>query len=234
VENDARRVKYAKLNDEALIAALRAEEGGAFVELVQRYQGLVFKYARYFGVSEDDQQDWVSDLLHDVVLSLIRPGSIIPESLGSYFARACRNKVYMAHRSLVRRQVREARAFDYEGGSDAVVESACSETMLRDSRGPDWEDGELAPPLLKLVIAIEKLLSPEERQLLDWSVESVPLRLIAEWCGITRTGVSHRLSRLRQRLQRLTPGIVEGFSAAERVEIGRFLLRAKSGASNVR
>jgi RNA polymerase sigma factor (sigma-70 family) len=232
VADDAKQEKYERLSDEALIAALRTGETGAFLELVQRYQGLVFKYARYFGVEHELQREWVTELLHDVVLTLIKTGSILPASLGSYFARACRNKAYMAHRSSSRRQVRESRATNYEDGTDAVVGSACSETMLREARGPAWEDEGLAPALTKLVIELEKILTPDERQLLDWSVESVPLRLIAEWCGITRTGASHRLSRLRHRLQNMTPAIVAKFNAQERAEIGRFLLRASEETSN--
>lgn len=226
-----KRDQFSTLNDEALLAGLRAEEPGAFLEIVRRYQELVFKYARQLGVRAEEQREWVTDLFHDVVLSLIKPGAIVPSSLGSYFARACRNKAYMAYRTRTRRARRESAAStpDSEGGS--IVTTLCSEAMLRNARGVDLEvaDG-LSVTLQRFTKKLEANLSPDDRQLLDWSTESVPLRLIAEWEGISRDAAAHRLSRLKNRLRKLTPAILDEFDSADRAEIERFL---RGGSRNV-
>jgi RNA polymerase sigma factor (sigma-70 family) len=203
--------KYRGFNDEALIVALRHEESGAFLEFVRRFQGLALKFARHFSVAPEFQDEWVNDVLTDVVLFLMKRGAILPESLAAYIARACRNKAYMEIRSRTRRRARET-SVSYDAGVVPAV---------------DWESTASSPALQKLLTELEKILTAEERRLLDWSSESVPLRMIAEWCGISRTGASHRINRLRQRLQKLTPQIVAGFEPSERAEIGRFLLRAK-------
>lgn len=215
--HERRHEKYRTLSDEGLVSALKAEESGAYLELVERYQGLAFKFARQFDVHPEQQHEWVSDLLTDVVLLLSKRGAIMPDSLAGYIAGACRNKGYMDHRRESRRQVREAPP-TYE---------------IQSSPPSDWEPQALSPALKRLVRELEELLTPEERRLLDWSSESVPLRFIAEWCGITRTGASHRINRLRQRLRRLTPGIVASFAAKERAEVERFLARA-NGVTNDR
>jgi RNA polymerase sigma factor (sigma-70 family) len=215
--------KYATYNDEALLSALKAEESGAFSEIVRRYQGLIFRYARHLGVAPEEQREWVIDLLHDVVLSVIKPGAIIPSSLGSYFARACRNKAYMEHRARTRREVRE-KAASTIGQSGSVVESLCSEETLRNSRGADCEESDnFSAAVQRFANELEQTLTNDEREMLDWTSESVPLRLIAEWRGVSRDVVAHRVSRLKSRLRKATPGILERFSATDRAEVERFL-----------
>lgn len=222
---DPSRRPSGSLNDEELLSAIKEDNPNAFVEIVERYQGLVLHYARHYGVPQAEESVWVTDLMHDVVLSLIKPGAIMPDSLGAYFARSCRNKSYMDHRARTRRQAREIEASSDVPESGAVVQTLCSETMLRDSLGPDVEVSDLPAGLLRLVNELQVLLTADERQLLDWAAESVPLRLIAEWTGVTRTAAAHRVSRLRKRLRTITPGIIERFNGVERNHVQRFLDR---------
>lgn len=210
-ERRAATKRYAALHDEELLCALKREESGAFVEIVARYQGLVFKYARYFGVDSAEQREWVTDLLHDVVLSLMKPGAIVPTSFGSYIARACRNKAYMAHRAASRRK-----SHDPE---------------LKDELTPQ-ESAEADPAITHFVGALSESLSPDDRQLLDWTSESVPLRVIAEWLGITRSGAAHKVGRLRVRLQGSVPEIISRLSPNEQRNVARLLRRAGRGVSN--
>lgn len=111
--------RYCGLTDAALITALGKEDPFAFVEIVSRYQALLFRCARNLGVDSPESGEWVSELMHDVVLALLRPGAKVPKSLGGYFVRSSRNKAYAAHRAAVRRRAHE---------NDAALESqlACS------------------------------------------------------------------------------------------------------------
>lgn len=226
-KNIERKEHYKSLSDASLLDALGRDDAAAFLEIVERYQGLVFRYAGYLGIDRSEQREWVNDLIHDVVLSLLKRGAIMPTSLGSYFATACRNKAFAAHRARMRRQVREEAAADYTATDGSVVESLCSEDMIRNARGPDWEVSNLSPVLSRLAREFEKILTHDERQLLDWSSESVPLRVIADWSGITRTAAAHRVSRLKHRLKQLSQEIIDRFSSAERSEIEKFLRRSK-------
>lgn len=218
------RNRYRTLSDASLITALKSEEPLAFVEIVARYQALLFRYARNLGVSTD-RSDWISDLMHDVVLTLLKPGAVVPESLGAYFVRACRNKAYADHRASVRRQRHENDAASEEIEGGRAILTVCSEETVRNSHGPDWESAAVSPGLLKLAIKLESAITPEEREILDWSSEAVPLREMAEWLGITRTAAAQRVSRLKQRLRATAPLIASGFSPEEQAEVKRFFQR---------
>lgn len=64
-----------------------------------------------------------------------------------------------------------------------------------------------------------------ERELLDWSSEAVPLRLIAEWLGISRAAAGQRVARLKQRLRLVAETGMADFSQEEEMDVRRFFRR---------
>ena len=208
-ETEAKDRTYRELSDASLLIAAKNEESGAIVELIQRFQGLLLLYATRLGVDDEERHSWVLELLHDVILSLVRPSAAVPESLAAYLVRAARNKAYSARRS----EIRQKRTLPEHVGFEFGSAESSDDTP------------ELSRPLRRLAEAIEKMLTPDEKQLLDWAGEAVPLRTVAEWTGVTRTTAAHRLSRLRQRLKKMIPEIVRTFPAEEQHEVQRLLDR---------
>lgn len=223
--------KFRNVNDATLLVALKNEIPGAFVEIVARYQALMFRYARNFGIQPTERCEWVSSLMHDVVLALLKPGAVVPDSLGAYLARACRNRAYADHRAAVRRQRHEHDAA--VDGLDAAKVSEIDQSEL-DESGEDakWNSSSLPPGLVKLAAKLDSAITPEERVLLDWSSEAVPLRVIAEWLGISRTAAAQRVSRLKQRLRAIAPRIASLFTEGEQADVKQFfqrIVRAEGG-----
>jgi len=223
--------KFRNFDDATLLVALKNEIPGAFVEIVGRYQALMFRYARNFGIQRDERREWVSSLMHDVVLALLKPGAVVPDSLGAYLARACRNRAYADHRAAVRRKRHEHEAAADE--LDAAKVCEIREPELDDT-GEDakWNSSGLPPGLVRLAAKLDNAITPDERMLLDWSSEAVPLRVIAEWLGISRTAAAQRVSRLKQRLRKLAPGISSDFTEGEHADVKQFfqrIVRAEGG-----
>ncbi len=218
----ARSARYRELGEVALVDALKREDPLAFVEFVSRYQALVFRCSRELGVPAWERVEWVSDLLHDMVLALVKPGAIIPGSLGAYLIKACRNKAYAAHRASVRRTRHEdeaAQSYALESEQSVGLQGSNAIT------GSESDGDPLSLALRRLALVFEELLSPEERQMLDWSREYVPLRTIAAWLGVNRAAAAQRLWRLRHRLREAAPRIIATLTPEEQLELKRFFRR---------
>src|SRR5690606_33070432 len=56
------------------------------------------------------------------------------------------------------------------------------------------------PALLALAGRLDQLLREDERYLLLWTSHGVPMRMAAEWLGLSQSVAAKRLSRLRTRL----------------------------------
>lgn len=219
-EQSAPSARYRTLNDAALITALRNEEPVAFVEFIERFQPMLSLHAARFHVDPSERDEWVTELLHDVMLTLIKPKVRIPDSLRGYLVRACRNKAYSANRSRTRRCVREDQAeWQTSPNDDSAAVDDHEDQSTRDV---------LSPALRRFADAVEELLSAEERELLDWWQECVPLRTIASWLGTSRAAAAQRLWRLRERLRRDGLKTLTTFNSGDQAEIRRFLRRATS------
>ena len=223
-ESNAEHDRFRSFNDANLLLALKHEIPGAFVEIVARYQALMFRYARNFGIRPGERREWVSSLMHDVVLTLLKPGAVVPDSLGAYFARACRNKAYADHRAAVRRErhENEAASESLAAASASSVEDWQDDEIADDT---NWSSSGLSPGLVKLAAKLDSAITPDERALLDWSSEAVPLRVIAEWLGISRSAAAQRVSRLKQRLRSIAPRIATDFSESEQADVKQFFQR---------
>ena len=219
-----RLAHYRRLNDAALIAALRNDEPAAFVEFIERFQPMLSNYAARAGIDESERTGWVVELLHDVMLLLINPRIRVPGSLSGYLVRACRNKAHTARRSDFRRSVRESRATWMEIDQDETDPD-------QKESDAEWEASGLPPALQRFAFALESVLVPAERELLDWSQELVPLRTIALWLGVSRAAAAQRVWRLRDRLRKDALTMLGKFDTADQAIIRRFLERAKTSTT---
>jgi DNA-directed RNA polymerase specialized sigma24 family protein len=219
----ARRSHYRNLNDAALIAALRSDEPAAFVEFIERFRPMLSNYAARAGIDESERPGWVVELLHDVMLLLVNPTMRVPASLSGYLVRACRNKAHTARRANFRRTVRESEAALMEIDQDHP-------NSVHEKTNAEWEANGVPPALQRFAFALEALLGPDERELLDWSQELVPLRTIALWLGINRAAAAQRVWRLRDRLRKNAVSILGRFDPGDQAIIRRFLKRAKASS----
>jgi RNA polymerase sigma factor (sigma-70 family) len=215
----ARRIiNDERVSDAALIAALRREIPDAFTEFVRRFQPMLTRQAARLGVRPAERETWVVELMHDVMMRLLKSETTVPKSVAGYLIRASRNKAYTQHRARTRR----AR---YE---DAAHHALCSDdhnTTQPEVDAFDSAPDGLSPPLRKLAADLEVTLTPADRELLDWTQECVPLRVIAEWLGISRAAAAQRVSRLRGRLRRDVVKLVESYDLDEQKCIHEFLGR---------
>jgi len=72
---------------------------------------------------------------------------------------------------------------------------------------------------------LDAALTAEERQMLIWVSNAVPMREIAQWLGIGYSAAKVRLSRLRSRLRERALRHVNECAGAEREELVGFLRR---------
>lgn len=212
--------RYRELSDVALLEAVKREESGAILEVINRFHPVLLRYSAKLRIDEHERHNWTVELIHDVVLTLVRPDAILPRSLGAYFVRAARNKAYSVHRAATRREKYEVQGPLAEGASAPDYLE-----LQQDAADGSINGTELPPGVRRLIAHLENTLSREERELLDWSVEGVPLRIIADWTNVTRTTAAHRISRLRQRLIRLSLETLLEFSDSERSDVEQLMLR---------
>lgn len=218
--------RWQTIGDRALVEALRAEVPGAIDEFVSRFESLVLRYARQFGIAEADRAHWAAELLYDVAMTLSRGVGEPPYHLGAYIAGACRMH---ARRQRLRESKYEARVSEalneIASSGERVVLELCSESSLQAASGPESERATLPPVLERLVSAFEEGISEEERLLLHWLSCQVSYTTIAAWLGSKRSTVFDRVRRLRERL--IEAGFRFGgqLERSERLELTRFLRR---------
>jgi RNA polymerase sigma factor (sigma-70 family) len=217
---------YTALTDEQLVAALRRGDTQVLTEFVHRFQRIVLGQARRYGIPISERRAWVLELLHDVAMGLMRPGTPMPRSVRAYLVRASHHRWVDGCRTLARRRLPAEPESSAERTLDeAVVLESHSEYSYRSSRGPDWEAVALSPVLERLASTLEEGLTLEERRLLSWVSQDVPHHEIARVIGISRSGVAQRVRRLRARLYEAAKQHVFDADPGERAELMRFLRR---------
>jgi RNA polymerase sigma factor (sigma-70 family) len=222
------RARWRSESDAALVAAVRAGSFEALRELYARFEPLLARYASRAGLAFDSWEEAAHDVLSDVVLALIadgaRPRPGVP-SVHAYVIRAFRNRLLDVRRADARRAAHERDAGARDKGEPIVLEG-CSEAAIRESGGVDRERAEPSVAIARLASVLDSELSVEERQMLTWVSNAVPMREIAGWLGIGYSAAKVRLSRLRSRLRERALRHVHECTGEERQALVAFLRRS--------
>ena len=217
----------SEVTDSMLVSLMQAGEERAFTEFVRRWQPLLSDAARRLGLSPDDGEDLVADVLTECA-SAFGSGREAPRTMASYLVTALRNRARNHWRDEERRRTREAAACD--GLAEDLPADASHAHAVREpavSPAPDAEPRRAAPPLLRLAYALMRDLPREDRLLLVWAGHRVPHRTIAEWLDSNPATVTKRIERLRARLRRAAEAHLNKVSDAERMAVLRVIRRAE-------
>ena len=245
----AERMRWRTTNDAELVVAVRAGSYEALREFYARFEPLLARYAARAGVSTDSWEDGAHDVLCDVVLALIADdtraraksqdgarsngasrsdaSNALVRDIHSYIQRAFRNRMLDVQRASARRDRRDTRATAIDADSgERIVLAACSEGSLRASGGADRDASPLSPVIARLATVLGAELSGDERKMLTWVGNGVPMREIAIWLEISYAAAKVRLSRTRSRLRARALRHVHECTGVERTELLDFFRRA--------
>jgi len=214
------RMRWRATSDTELVAAVRQGDFEALREFYARFEPLLARYAARAGLAFESWEDEAHDVLCDVVLALLAGDSRTRggvRSVHGYVIRAFRNRMLDAHRASERRDARET--------DERMVLESCSEYAVRQSAGALSNAHEPSPAIARLATVLDAALTAEERQMLIWVSNAVPMREIAQWLGIGYSAAKVRLSRLRSRLRERALRHVNECAGAEREELVGFLRR---------
>jgi DNA-directed RNA polymerase specialized sigma24 family protein len=218
------RESSAGWSDQELIERMRRNETLAFHELFWRFQTLLVRYAKQFGVQPALREETVVETLNDAAVPLMKYSTPVPRSLVAYLVGSLRHRVGASARA-ARRVAEGQREFTDEGEAAELLARSSSEASVRASRG-QWSDPPvLSPALERLASALDEGLTSEERMILDWVARWVPQRVIAEWVGMTHGALRIRVWRLRERLREAAVVYADHLSPAERLELKDFFRR---------
>lgn len=220
-------------SDHELVLAMRRGESKAFVAFIARFEPLLRGYAARTALRSSLRWEIIGEVLDDVALRLVRPGSAIPGSVAAYVIVAFRYRFleHLRTRERHARVVREAAAdvlvdCTFEEGKEAIA--ACSAAQLGASHGPDHEVPEPSMAITRLALRLGDALTTEERRLLVAARENVPQREVASWLAVSHAAARKRLERLRVRLASAALQYVETLAPDERRELERFFRRCRA------
>lgn len=245
----AARLVWREMPDAELVAAMRRGSYEALREFYARFEPLLARYAARAGVVSDNWEDDAHDVISGVVLSLVetksraRAGEASVRDIHAYIQRAFRNHFLDARRSAARRERHEERATSSAAETgERMALASCSESSVRASSGDsNAEPSRPSPAIARLAAVLDAELSPDERRMLTWVSNAVPMREIAKWLDIGYSAAKVRLSRTRSRLRERALRHVYECTGAERDElvellrrsggIGRRMVRATRGTA---
>jgi RNA polymerase sigma factor (sigma-70 family) len=220
------RLRWREMSDAELVAAMRRGSYEALREFYARFEPLLARYAARAGVVSDNWEEDAHDVLGTVLLSLVENGSrararASVRDIHAYIQRAFRNHFLDAKRAAARREQRDMRA---ASSADATGErmalASCSESSVRASSGEASEEPwRPSAAIARLAAILDAELAPDERQMLTWVSNAVPMREIARWLGIGYSAAKVRLSRTRSRLRERALRHVHECTGAEREEL---------------
>jgi len=251
------RERWRETTDAELVAAMRRGSYEALREFYVRFEPLAARYASRAGVMSDSWEEDAYEVLSDVVLSLVQthPASRGRDSsraratvhdIRAYIQRAFRNHFLDATRAAARRERRDTHAASSaETTGERMALASCSESSVRASGGMgSGESTGPSPAILRLAAVLDAELSTDERQMLTWVSNAVPMREIAKWLGIGYSAAKVRLSRTRSRLRERALRHVNECTGAEREElielfrrsggVGRGMVRSARGIAACR
>jgi DNA-directed RNA polymerase specialized sigma24 family protein len=216
-------------SDAELIAALRRNDAAAWTAFNARFRPKLEAYANKADIPRWEWSACITDVLADEALRLAHRDVEVPRRLDAYLIRAVRNKYLYSKRAASCRDRNHLAASDQRSG-EWFIPTTCSEDARRASAGPDGERLEISDTLLRLARDLVGGLSDEERAILNWVGEGVPRRTIATWLGVGREACAKRIWRLCRRLRAEAAKHTESYDGRARLEVERFLRRARRAA----
>lgn len=188
----------ASVGDEALIAAARAGESGAFEELMRRYGPQVFRTVRRYARQESEAEDLAQEIWIKAYQKL---GSYRGEApFEHWLLRLAVRTCYDALRA--RQRNREASFTDLSPDEQSWLLE-----LVESGREPDPRDAEAARDLVHRLM---EQLSPADRWVLTLlELEDRPVKEVAELTGWSVAGVKVRAFRARTRMRRLLARWIE-------------------------
>jgi hypothetical protein len=221
-----RRVRA--LDDEALVAAMRAGDEWAFGEFLARFRPALLLYAEG-RIASELYAECVDEALEDEAMRLSDPRASIPSRLRAYLVGALRKKHLAVKRGRARqRRHHEDAAYDV-GGSIVVVRSVCAESTIAAARGALASETPHPTALEQLAAAMAVELDDETIRLLTWIGRTVPHRTIAEWLGKSYDATTKQIWRLCRRLERAAPRYAATLPPEVQRELERFFRRVERG-----
>lgn len=220
-------------DDLEILAAMRRGDASAYEAFIERYHRLLLDYARRASLRGVERDEFVDELLDDVAMQFMTPGSPLPQNPRMYVVAAFRHKFLNLkrgrgrHERLIREAVREA-APAYEFADDRHVVAGCSEAASEASHGPGWEEAPLPRVLEHLARRLNEGLTEEERQLLAGVAQGISQREIAQWLGVSHVVARKRLERLRARLIDAAMKYANTLEPDDARELQRFLRRCRA------
>ena len=207
------------LADRALVARLRTGDDSAVGDLYERFESLLLEEARRRRVQPALRPEVVADVITRVALTLRKPTTRVPRSLGAYLTVALRRHVLN-----VRRAERRGEAHRADVDVDTLASPSSDEATV---------DG--APPSPMTVVWDQAFarLGERERELAGWLGDYVPQRHIAEWTGRTHDAVRSAAKRLRAKLRALVHELAAALPPDERAQVERRLARITGGVPRV-
>lgn len=212
-----------RLDDHALVLAMRADDEVAWHEFVARARAVLTAVM----LNDSLGDDTVGDLVTQVGLHLARPDAPIPTRLAAYLVRAAVRARRQRARNASRRHawhvraVREDVSLALPDGYD-VAGSLFSEYARR-AAGVRDERPASDPVVRALVARLVADVTPVDVQILTWNAEGVPHRQIAEWVGLSYAAVAKRVQRLLHRLAKRGDALLADATPADRAALARVL-----------
>lgn len=167
-------------NDDRLVAAMRTDEGGSFEEFFGRFAPLLRQEASCLRIQPALREEAVIECLEETAMSLTKDGATMPGSLAGYLVVSLRRKHLNRLRGERRREKHE---------QEAAQLTQASEPATGDDRSREFG------------ARLLDHLGAEERLLVTWMGEQVPLREVAQWLGISHAAARQRVARLRAKLR---------------------------------
>lgn len=212
-------------DDVVLLVKIRRKEPEALRAFTRLVTPILLDQARVLGVDRSDRETVVMAFIDDMLLKLTHTSHMPPRSLLTFVGTSFRNHVADARRADSVRDRRDEAQCDLVGGQ-RVVTATCSAFALRAALGPDEASIQTAIPAAALINLLMRGCTQEQRSLLIWSSQRVPMREIAVWLGISYAAARQRIGRLRAQLARESVRQLPNLDAADRVVMTRLLRRA--------
>lgn len=214
------------LPDRELVFAMRRGDQRALEEYFRRFQPLLRRCALRAGLTADQANDAVMEILESTAARLSSWESRIPACLGAYLRGAMRHQSAETLRTATDENSRGEPLYP-EVPHAPIVLASVSEYARRASRGPAPDPERLSSAIRRLAEAIEEGISEEEYTMLMWMGNDISCRQIAEWLGTEYEATRKRSYRLRVRLKDAVRSYAAHLSPAERGQIARLLDRAE-------
>lgn len=210
-----------------LLAAIHRGDEAAIRELFLLYAPLLRDQARRMSIGPGERDEFVTTVLDDVVLHLIKH-QLAPRHLTRYLVASLRNRARNWHRDSHRREATREHAYSDHGTSrERIVAECYSEYGLRASSHSDSDVSfPVRASIAKLAERAVGELTQGETVMMICLGRHMPLREIADQLGITYGTARVRLHRLRERFRKLTLEHMRSLKPDEREELESFFRRA--------